>query len=221
MGSTRTTRTGGGGPIVIPIETCASVPDTVANNITASSIAFMKVFILHTLPDSIIRTTGRNTLGSPICDCERCSWPYVQVVCQPCHDKDITARKTRQSEIGCCSGDFSFQGCPRRRNDNQSGPRPRGLPAEGVQIEPECRACNWRRMRGVLRSFSSKHGNSSSAPAMLVTGYYLGMMYLSGDALQLENSSGPSVQTYEKFVYTEIQDLPDRHLTGKGHYMET
>src|SRR6266576_3064240 len=33
-------------------------------------------------PDPIRRTKGRNTLGRAICDCERYSWSYVQVVCR-------------------------------------------------------------------------------------------------------------------------------------------
>jgi len=65
---------------MIPIETCASIAETVANSIATSSVALMKVLIWLNLPDPIVRTKGRNTSGSAIRDCERYSWPHVQVV---------------------------------------------------------------------------------------------------------------------------------------------
>ena len=68
---------------MIPTETCASIAETVANSIATSSVARMKFLIWLNLPDPIVRTKGRNTSGSAICNCQRYSWPHVQALPTP------------------------------------------------------------------------------------------------------------------------------------------
>jgi hypothetical protein len=61
-----------------PIDTCALITEPVANSAAASSVAFTKLLMLFSLPDPIVRTKRRKTLGGAIFDCERYSWPQVQ-----------------------------------------------------------------------------------------------------------------------------------------------
>src|ERR1700732_384214 len=77
-GRTRATRGGGGGPILIPIETCASTAPTVANSIAARSAVLIEVLMFSLLHD-IVRTKRRNASGGAICNCQRYRWPHVQV----------------------------------------------------------------------------------------------------------------------------------------------
>jgi hypothetical protein len=63
---------------VIPMDTCASIAEPVANSIAASSAVFTMLLMLLSLPDPIVGTKGRNASGTTICHCERYSWPEVQ-----------------------------------------------------------------------------------------------------------------------------------------------
>ena len=62
------------------METCALITVPVTKSVAASSVAFTKLLMLFSLPDPIVRTKGRDTLGSAIFNCERYSWPHVQAV---------------------------------------------------------------------------------------------------------------------------------------------
>jgi hypothetical protein len=61
------------------METCARAAEKAASNSAPSTTVLMKIFISGSLPDLMLSAQARSIFCNAIYNCERHSWPQVQV----------------------------------------------------------------------------------------------------------------------------------------------